>query len=159
MPRSPYATAGALALAALAGACAAPSSRAASYVPRTREITITAVPLLTKELGRTYPFLARDFAAGGVLEGKEVYAFVPGTVTAVAGDTLALTLVNPEDDPHAFVLQDLAVAMPPQSTVRASYVAARAGIYPFTCSVPAHLPFMAGTLVVLAPADVEGAAR
>ncbi len=84
---------------------------------------------------------------------------MPGTVTVVAGDTLALTLVNPEDAPHSFVLQDLAVAMPPQSTVRARYVAARAGIFAFTCSVPTHVPFMAGTLVVLAPAGVEGGAR
>ncbi len=142
----------ALALAALAGVCApapAPAGASSRYRPRTREVTLTAVPLLTREMRRIYPFLAADFATGGVLEGKEVYAFVPGTVTAVEGDTLALTLVNPEDDAHSFVLPDTAIGMPPQSTVRTRYVARRAGIYPFVCSIPTHLPFMHGTLVVL----------
>ena len=138
-----------LSCALLAAGCAAPAPPSAAYRPRLREATITAVPLLTREMQRIYPFLAHDFAPGGVLEGKEVYAFEPGAVTVVEGDTLALTLVNPEDDPHSFVLPDLAVAMPPESTVTARWVAARAGLYHFTCSIPAHLPFMAGTLVVL----------
>ena len=87
----------ALVLAALAGC-----SRSA-YVPQTREVTLTAVPLLTKELQSVYPFLSQDFAAGGVLEGKEIYAFVPDTVTVYEGDTVHFTLVNPEDDEHKFV--------------------------------------------------------
>ena len=147
-PRNAAAAGRALALVVLVGACA-PAGHAPRYQPRTREVTITAVPLLTREMRRIYPFLVSDFAKGGVLEGKEVYAFVPGTVTAVEGDTLALTLVNPEDDAHSFVLPDLAVGLPPQSTVTARYVARHAGIYPFLCSVPTHLPFMHGTLVVL----------
>ncbi|HVM42452.1 MAG TPA: cupredoxin domain-containing protein [Gemmatimonadales bacterium] len=138
----------------LCTACGAPAPRSAAYRPRVRPVTVTAVPLLTREMQRVYPFLARDFGAGGVLEGKEVYAFEPSTVTAVEGDTLALTLVNPEDDAHSFVLGDLAVAMPPQQAVTARYVAGRAGIFPFTCSVPTHLPFMYGTLVVLSPSQL-----
>lgn len=134
--------------AALAEGCAAPAPRAA-YRPRRREVTITAVPLLTRELQRLYPFLARDFARGGVLEGKEVYGFEPSAVTVVEGDTLALTLVNPEDDAHSFVLPGLAVDMPGQSTVTATWVAGTPGLYRFTCAVPAHLPYMAGTVVVL----------
>ncbi len=146
----------ALLLSAVAAGCAGSPSPAAGtgrYQPRTREVTITAVPLLTKELRRVYPFLVRDFAPGGVLEGKEVYAFEPGSITAVEGDTLALTLVNPEDDAHSFLLPGLAVGMPPQSTVTARYVAAHAGIFRYDCSVPTHLPFMVGTLVVLPAAD------
>ena len=145
----------ALLLSAVAAACAGSPSPSATgrYQPRTREVTITAVPLLTKELRRVYPFLVRDFAPGGVLAGGEVYAFEPGSITAVEGDTLALTLVNPEDDAHSFLLPGLAVGMPPQSTVTARYVAAHAGIYRYDCSVPAHLPFMYGTLVVLPAAD------
>ena len=148
MSPSVAARAAALALAAVAGACAS-AGGPPPYQPRTRDVTLTAVPLLTRELRGTYPFLVRDFAPGGVLEGKEVYAFVPGTITVVAGDTVALTLVNPEDDAHSFLLPDLAVGMPPQSTVHARYVARRPGIYRFVCSVPAHLPYMYGTLVVL----------
>ncbi|HTX64902.1 MAG TPA: cupredoxin domain-containing protein [Opitutaceae bacterium] len=145
----------ALLVALLTGACAAPAPRNPAYRPRRRDVTITAVPLLTREMQRIYPFLAHDFARGGVLEGKEVYAFEPSTVTAFEGDTLALTLVNPEDDAHSFVLPGFEVGMPPESTVTATYVAGRAGIYPFTCSIPTHLPFMVGTLVVLAPSRLR----
>jgi len=139
-------------VAAVAVGCAAPPPAAGP--PATRDYTITAVPLLTKEMQRIYPFLGKDFAAGGVLEGKEVYAFEPSSITAYEGDTIRFTLVNPEDDAHSFVLPpDLSVSLPPFSRVEATYVARRAGIFPFTCSIAAHLPFMAGTLVVLPARD------
>jgi len=128
---------------------AASAAAPAPYRPRTRDITITTVPLLVKEQQGTLPFLKQDFAAGGVLEGKEVYAFSPSTITVVEGDTLHLTLINPEDDVHSFVLPDLVVPLPPQATTHATYVAARTGIYPFVCAVAAHLPMMSGQLVVL----------
>lgn len=124
------------------------------YVPRTREVAITTVPLLVKEETRVLPFLEEDFAKGGVLEGKEVYAFSPSTVTVVEGDTIHFTLINPEDDVHSFVLPDLAVSMPGQKTVSATYVAKRAGVYPFVCAVQSHLPMMSGQLVVLAAGAV-----
>jgi uncharacterized cupredoxin-like copper-binding protein len=133
-----------------------PSSRNPSaYVPRTRAVTITAVPLLVKELVKTYPFLERDFAPGGVLSGKEVYAFSPSTITAVSGDTLRLTLLNPEDDDHAFVLRDFFVKLPPQSRIDTIYIAKAPGIYDFSCSVPAHVPMMHGQLVVLSGDQVS----
>lgn len=119
--------------------------------PGRRDITITTVPLLSRELVPTYPFLKRDFAPGGVLEGKEVYAFVPGTITVMAGDTLHLTLLNPEDDTHAFVLHDLYLPLPPQSRIDTTYIARVPGIFAFSCTVPQHLPMMRGELVVLAP--------
>lgn len=126
----------------------------AAYVPRTREIAVTTVPLLVKEMQGTLPFLKRDFAKGGVLEGKEVYAFSPSTITAVEGDTIHFTLTNPEDDVHSFVLPDFAVSLPGQTTTRATYVAKHAGIYPIVCAVQAHLPMMTGQLVVLAASAV-----
>ena len=117
---------------------------------------LLTVTLLVKELARTYPFLAKDFAKGGVLDGKEIYAFVPSSITVYAGDTLHLTFVNPEDDVHSFVLPDFAVGLPGQTVTHATYVARRAGIYAFTCSVPSHLPSMWGQLIVLDPgAGVE----
>jgi plastocyanin len=118
---------------------------------RAREIVITTVPLLTKELVPTYPSLKQDFAKSGVLEGKEVYEFMPSTITVTEGDTLHLTFINPEDDAHSFVMQDLAVAIPGQSVTHATYVARRPGIFEFVCAVPAHLPMMRGQLVVLRP--------
>jgi len=120
-----------------------------TYVPKTREFTITTVPLLVTELAPTYPFLAKDFAKGGILDGKEVYAFEPNTLTVYSGDTLALTFINPEDDAHSFVLPDFAVSVPGQSVTHATYVAKEPGLYSFRCAIPSHLPSMVGELVVL----------
>lgn len=125
---------------------------ASPYRPRVRAFTITAVPLLTKELARTYPFLTQDFARGGVLDGKEVYGFVPSTLVVYAGDTLDLTFYNPEDDAHTFVLPDFAMALPGQTTRTARYVAHEAGIFTYRCNIPRHAPMMTGELVVL-PVD------
>ncbi len=127
----------------------------AAYKPRTRTITITTVPLLVKEQTSLFPFLKQDFASGGVLDGKEVYAFSPSTITVAEGDTIQFTFINPEDDVHSFVLPDLAVPLPAQQITRATYVARRRGIYPFVCSIPSHLPMMSGQLVVLAPGAME----
>ena len=133
-----------------AGACTrrdAPTH--ASYTPRVRELTVTTVPLLVKEEQKLFPFLGADFAKGGVLDGKEVYAFSPSTLTVVVGDTVHFTFINPEDDVHSFVLPDLAVSLAPQKITHATYVARRVGIFPFVCAVQAHLPMMSGQLVVL----------
>ena len=114
---------------------------------------MTTVPLLTKEMASIYPFLRKDFAPGGVLEGKEVYAFLPSTLTVVEGDTVRFTFVNPEDDEHNFVLPGLFVALPGQSVAEATWHAERAGVFTFVCTIPAHMPAMYGQLVVL-PATV-----
>jgi plastocyanin len=134
-----------IAVVTLAVACTAP------YAPRTREFTVTTVPLLVNELAKTYPFLAKDFAKGGVLDGKEVYAFEPSALTVYAGDTLALTFINPEDDAHSFVLPGFAVDIPGQSITHATYVAKTPGLFTFRCAIPSHLPMMIGELVVLHP--------
>lgn len=132
---------------ALTAGCGAHSASPAA--PQSREITITTVPLLSRELQPTYPFLKQDFGSGGLLEGKEVYAFSPSTIVVTAGDTLHLSLLNPEDDQHSFVLPDLYIPLPPMSRRDTVYVARRAGIFTFSCSVPAHVPMMRGQLVVL----------
>jgi plastocyanin len=104
---------------------------------------------MTKELAPTYPFLKKDFGKGGVLDGKEVYEFMPSTIAVTEGDTLQLTFINPEDDAHSFVMKDLAVSIPGQSVTHATYIARTAGIFDFVCAIPAHLPMMRGQLVVL----------
>jgi plastocyanin len=137
-------------LAAAACTRSAPARPAsASYTPHVRELTVTTVPLLVKEEQKLFPFLAEDFAKGGVLDGKEVYAFSPSTLTVVVGDTIHFTFFNPEDDVHSFVLPDLAVPLAPQKITHATYVAKHVGIFPFVCAVQAHLPMMSGQLVVL----------
>jgi uncharacterized cupredoxin-like copper-binding protein len=149
----------ALGLAALLAVSAAvgcgPRTSHSSYAPRVREVTLTAVPLLTKEMQSIYPFLREDFAPHGVLEGKEIYAFVPGTVTVYEGDTVHFTLVNPEDDEHEFVLGDLVVDLPGQTVQRATWVARRVGIFDFSCVMPSHIPYMWGQVIVL-PSSVAG---
>jgi Heme/copper-type cytochrome/quinol oxidases, subunit 2 len=77
----------------------------------------------------------------------------------VEGDTIHFTFVNAEDDAHSFVLPDLAVSLPPQRVTHVTYVARRSGIFPFVCSVPAHLPMMSGQLIVLAPGAVAETGR
>jgi len=82
------------------------------------------------------------------------------------------TLINPEDDEHAFLLPDCTgddvgsfvppdcgVDLPPQQVTHATYVARRAGIFPIFCKVTKHLPMMWGQLVVLSPSAIEGAAQ
>ena len=140
----------ALAAAMLSAAC---TSTSAPYVAQERYFVVTTVPLLTKEMVSTYPFLREDFEHGGVLEGKELYAFVPSTLTVVEGDTVRFTFVNPEDDEHNFVLPGLVAELPGQSVTEATWRADRAGIFNFVCTIPAHMPEMYGQVVVL-PAAV-----
>jgi plastocyanin len=81
----------------------------------------------------------------------------PSTLTVVEGDTIHLTLINPEDDVHSFVLPDFAVSLPGNKTIDTTYVAAHAGIFPIVCAIQAHLPMMSGQLVVLPAATMAGA--
>jgi plastocyanin len=141
-------------LAAIACNSSAPSLRAA-YTPRSRDITITTVPLLVREQQAVFPFLKPAFAKGGVLDGKEVYAFSPSTITVVEGDTLRLRLINPEDDVHSFVLPDFALSLPAGRITLATYVARHAGIYPIVCAIQSHLPMMSGQLVVLSATAMQ----
>jgi plastocyanin len=129
------------------------------YAPHMREIAVTTVPLLVKEDAALYPFLAKDFAKGGVLDGKEVYAFSPSSITVVQGDTIHFTFINPEDDVHSFVLPDFAVSLPAQRTTTATYVARQPGVFPFVCAIQAHLPMMSGQLVVLPAVTMTGGVR
>ena len=138
--------------------CTRSESNGPPYTPRVREITVTTVPLLVQEQQKVFPFLKSAFAKGGVLDGKEVYAFSPSTLVVVEGDTVHFTFINPEDDVHSFVLPDFAVSLPASQTTHATYVATHAGVFPFVCAIPSHLPMMSGQLVVLTPASVTGPA-
>jgi plastocyanin len=145
----------ALAFGGLLVSCAPVASTRSAYRPRSRNATITTVPLLVHEQARTFPFLERDFAHGGVLDGKEVYGYSPSTLVVYLGDTLRIAIANPEDDAHTFVIDDpverTGVAVAPQTTTNVTIIARAPGIYSFHCTVPAHQPFMVGQLIVLAP--------
>jgi hypothetical protein len=149
----------ALAAAGCACAVAAACARVGAPPPRgpeERDFVLTTVPLLTREMVSIYPFLREDFAPGGVLEGKEVYAFLPSTLIVVEGDTVRFTFVNPEDDEHDFVLPGLSVPLPGKSVTQATWRADRAGIFTFVCTIPSHVPAMYGQLVVLPAAIGRG---
>jgi hypothetical protein len=75
MKRSILISAGLAFLASCTGSRATTASR--SYVPRTREITVTTVPLLVREQQSVFPFLTKDFGRGGVLEVKRYTRFRP----------------------------------------------------------------------------------
>lgn len=145
----------AVAFSCLLVSCAPAAPTPSAYRPRSRTATITTVPLLVHEQARTFPFLARDFAHGGMLDGKEVYGYTPSTLVVYVGDTLRIAIANPEDDAHTFVIDDsverTGVAVAPQTTTTVTIIARAPGIYAFRCTVPAHQPFMVGQLIVLAP--------
>lgn len=147
MPRHRLLLAGAL--LALASCRREAPHQTATYTPHARAITVTTVPLLVKEQRALFPFLGPAFDKGGALDGKEVYAFSPSTITVMEGDTIHFHFINPEDDVHSFVLPDFVVSLPGNHVVDTTYVARKAGIYAFECAIAAHLPMMWGQLVVL----------
>ncbi|SRR5579884_326914 len=154
IPRWTGALMGTLALAALVAiggpryGAAAPSG----YTPQTRALTVTTVPLMVHEMQASLPFLKKAFAAGGVLgPKKEVYGFVPSTLVVYQGDTVNLTVVNPEDDDHTFTIREMGVNLEVKglASARTSFVAKKVGVFSYTCAYDEHLPYMWGQLVVL----------
>ncbi|HEU5424148.1 MAG TPA: cupredoxin domain-containing protein [Nitrolancea sp.] len=140
-----------LALVALITTGFTVTAKGSTYQPQTRDFTVVAVPTLVHEMQGTLDYLQKDFAPGGLLDGKEVYAFSPSTLVVYQGDSVNLTLVNPADDAHTFTISDLNVnaQMPGQSSSHASFVAGKAGIYTFVCAEDEHSPYMWGQLIVL----------
>jgi plastocyanin len=136
---------------ATATVTAASATPASAYLPQTRDITLLTVPLAVHEQTSMYGYLKRDFATGGVLNGKEAYGFYPSTLTVYAGDTLKITVTNPQDDAHTFTIPDLQanLTLPGQTTKTITVHATKAGIYKFLCEVGDHQPYMWGQLVVL----------
>jgi heme/copper-type cytochrome/quinol oxidase subunit 2 len=132
----------------VAAAAAAPAQ---AYNPRVRNITLITFPIAAHEQTTTFPYLTQDFAAGGVLDGKEVYGFYPSTIVAYAGDSLNFSITNPQDDAHTFTIPELeaSITVPGQTTKTITIDATRAGIYNFLCEVGDHQPYMWGQLVVL----------
>ena len=112
---------------------------------------MTIVPLLVQDMQGTLPFLQQEFATGGLLDGKEVFAFYPSTLTVYQGDTVQIALTNASADDHTFTVPDLGVNMSikEQSSATASFAATKLGVFTFVCSVPEHTPYMRGEIVIL----------
>ncbi len=135
------------------------AAAASTYKPQTRNLLVTAVPLLVHEQTGVFDYLKTDFAKGGLLQGTEVWAFSPSTLTVYQGDTVHVTVVNPGDDPHTFTISEVNFSMKVrgQSQREGSFVVPSAGLYKFFCSIPEHMPYMWGNLVVLPDSDAPQA--
>lgn len=133
----------------------AAATPAPTYAPRTDVFIVTTVPLLVHEQQDTLDYLKKDFAAGGLLDGKEVYGFYPSTLTVYQGDTVKITWVNPADDPHTIVIPGTGVSatVNGESKVDSTFVASAPGIFYMGCTVDEHSPYMWGQLVVLPASD------
>jgi plastocyanin len=151
-----HAAAAAAAAAVGGGRLAARVAAAApAYRPQTRRLPIVMVPVLTHEFAGFLDYLTPDFATGGMLAGKEVFAFLPNHLAAYAGDTLEFTCYNPADDRHTLTFPDLnqSADVPGGTSGTLTLTDLAPGIYRFHCTVAEHEPFMWGQLVVLpAPA-------
>jgi plastocyanin len=128
-------------------------SAQASYVPQTRQMFISTVPLVTHEQQQYLPGLKGVFGSTGVLNKTEVYGFNPDTIVVYQGDRIRLTVINAQpDDSHTFTIDapySINIGLKANSTGTATFVATHVGVYNFYCAIPGHVPWMHGTLLVL----------
>ena len=134
------------------------SKQAPAYTPKTRTISMFAVPAWIGEMADIpafKEFATKDFAKGGLNDGNEVFAWQPGSIDACAGDSIQLAIGNPGPDDHTFTLPDFSVNAPvPTGTVtNVSFTAAKPGIYQYYCTVAEHTKYMHGELVVFDDSD------
>lgn len=86
--------------------------------------------------------------------GAEGYdKFVPGTVVVQKGDTVEIVIVNTDPMDHGFVIDAYGVkqVIKASETVTVQFVADKAGVFTFYCSIPCgegHT-VMTGQLIVL----------
>jgi cupredoxin-like protein len=116
-----------------------------------RHLIVSMVPVLTHEFQTFLPYLKGAFATGGMLDGKELFAFLPAHVAAYAGESLTFDIYNPADDPHTmtFLSLDKTIDVPGHDKATLALGPLAAGIYDFACLEEEHVPFMWGQLTVL----------
>lgn len=126
---------------------------AAAYTPKTRTISMFAVPSWIGEMADIpayKEFAPKDFASGGLNDGNEVFSWSPQTIAACVGDTIKLSIGNPGPDDHTFTLPDFSVntPVPTGKSTDVSFKASKAGIFDYYCTVAEHTKYMHGTLLV-----------
>lgn len=116
-----------------------------------RHLVISMVPVLTHEFQTFLPYLKNAFAQGGLLDGKELFAFLPAHVSAYVGEPITFDIYNPADDAHTmtFVNLDKTVDVPGHAKASLTLPPLKAGIYDFACLEEEHVPFMWGQLTIL----------
>jgi plastocyanin len=130
-------------------------SQTVTYVPQTRDFTISTIATLTNEQTAVVPSYAE-----GVKKFGEVYSFDPNILVVYQGDTVNLTINDMQpDDPHTFTMSapydQVNATVGPNSQQIVTFKATHVGTFKFYCTVPGHLPAMYGQLVVL-PASMGG---
>lgn len=134
------------------------TQKAAAYTPKTRTISMFAVPEWIGEMS-TIPafkeFAPKDFKKGGINDGNEVFNWQPQSIDACAGDKISLAIGNPGPDDHTFTLPDFSVntPIPTGKVTNVSFTASKPGIYDYYCTVAEHTKYMHGTLLVFADSD------
>ncbi|HVB57785.1 MAG TPA: cupredoxin domain-containing protein [Candidatus Acidoferrales bacterium] len=108
----------------------------------TRHVYLQTVLWVSKEAGP--PATVKKYG--------EVYGFSPSTITVMQGERVDLTIRDLQaggDDTHTFTLPAFGINkdIPPLGVVHVSFVANKAGVFPFHCEF--HKPWMSGELVVL----------
>lgn len=116
-----------------------------------RHLVISMVPVLTHEFQTFLPYLKNAFAKGGLLDGKELFAFLPAHVSVYAGEPITFDIYNPADDPHTMTILSLdkTVDVPGHDKATLTLPPLGVGIYDFACLEEEHEPFMWGQLTVL----------
>jgi len=124
-------------------------SQGAAYTPQTRNFTVVTVPTLTNEQAETIPSYAPVVKHFG-----EVYTYYPDVLVVYQGDTVNLSVRNLQpDDPHTFTMSapydKINLTIGPNAEQKVSFKATDVGTFEFYCTIPGHLPYMYGELVVL----------
>lgn len=133
---------------------------AAKYEPKTLNIDMVAITSMIGEQAEVpaFAFLKKDFKAGGVLDGHEVFSWSPDAITVYKGDTVNLAITGTGPDDHVFSLPDFSVTQPIPSykTSNVSFVASKVGVFRYFCTVSEHMPYMQGFLTVLPDSQSTG---
>lgn len=132
----------------------------AKYSPKTLNIDMVAITSMIGEQAEVpaFAFLKKDFKAGGVLDGHEVFSWSPDAITVYKGDTVNLTIAGTGPDDHVFTLPDFNVTTPIPSykTTPVTFVASKVGVFRYYCTVSEHMPYMQGFLTVLPDSQSTG---
>ena len=134
------------------------SSSASSYTPKTRTISMFAVPAWIGEMAdipQYKEFAPQDFKKGGINDGNEVFSWQPQLIASCAGDTIQIGIANPGPDDHTFTIPDFSVNQPvPTCKITdVSLKVDKPGIFDYYCTVAEHTKYMHGTLLVFADDD------
>ncbi len=127
---------------------AAPTRRAAMVLTIAVAATLGAIATALLGTGGGSA-TAAEVASASVLEARDV-TFVQESLTATAGETLGLVVVNHDSFAHSFDIDalNLHVQLPANASTLVAVTPTAAGALQFYCGVPGHEVTMKGTMTV-----------